>query len=99
MSITGTVDGYLINPSEPTVVRIPYIGEEYHVFLESDWTLDSTLGVYTLSLGAIKRCLNVFRANQDGSVTEVELIDKIKLSNGTCVIRALSPFNGAALYK
>ena len=99
MAITGTVDGYLINPSAPTVVRIPYIGEEFHVFLTTDWTYDSTNEVYTLTLGAVKRCLNVYRANQDNSVSEVQFIDKIKLANGTCVIRALTPFNGAALYK
>lgn len=99
MTITGTVEGYLRNPNAPTVACIPYIGEEYLTFLTSDWAQDTTNQVYTLTLGSIKRCLNVYRVNQDNSVSEVELIDKIKLSNGTCMIRALSPFNGAAVYK
>ena len=65
-------------------------------FVESDWTLDSSTGMYILNLGDIRESLKVFKTDAAGKTNVPGCDIKRTLKNST-ILRSLISFDGCVV--
>lgn len=87
-TLVGTSANVHINASESVVTVIN--------FLESEWTYDENLELYTLMLGEINESFKVFKTTSNGK-QDVLLVDIIRNLDNVTTLRSLTPFKGYIL--
>lgn len=65
-------------------------------FAQSDWTLDSGSGLYTLPLGAVREVIKVFKTTENGRI-DTALVDIIHSTSGITTLRSLIGFDGSVI--
>ena len=65
-------------------------------FVESDWTFDSSTGMYVLNLGDIRESLKVFKTDAAGK-TNVPGCDIKRTLNNSTILRSLISFDGCVV--